>query len=123
MTKIFIRLDNMRFEIFLRNTNTSNIIRKNLPLEGLSQKWGKEYYFHTSLKIPIEISAKQIISFGEIAYWPDGDAIAIGYGKTPISEKNEIKLADKCNIWADTTFDLNKLETLINPKKIYIESI
>ena len=122
MKKYYIRIDTLKFEIILRNTNTAKVIIKSLPLKGVSQKWGKEYYFHTQLKIPIENSSKQIIDFGEIAYWPAGDAIAIGYGKTPISVGNEIKLADKCNIWADTKFDLNNLENLINPQNIFIEN-
>ena len=123
MKKIYIRLDSLKFEIILRNTITANIIKKNLPLKGEAQKWGQEYYFYTKLKIPAEETAKQIINFGEIAYWANGNAIAIGYGKTPLSIKNEIRLADKCNIWADTKFDLNKLEKLIKPKKIYVESV
>ena len=122
MQKYYIKIDTLEFEIFLRNTHTSNEIIKNLPLKGACHKWGKEYYFHTQLKIPIETSAKQIINFGEIAYWSVGDAIAIGYGITPISVGNEIKLADKCNIWADTKFDLNKLENLVNPQSIYVDS-
>ena len=122
MKKYYIRIDALKFEIILRNTNTAKGIIKSLPLKGVCQKWGKEYYFYTQLKIPIENSSKQIIDFGEIAYWPAGDAIAIGYGKTPISVGNEIKLADKCNIWADTKFDLNNLENLINPQNIFIEN-
>lgn len=122
MKKYYIRIDALKFEIILRNTNTANRIIKSMPLKGVCHKWGKEYYFYTKLKIPKENSAKEIINFGEIAYWPAGDAIAIGYGKTPISVGNEIKLADKCNIWADTKFDLNNLDNLINPQNIFIES-
>ena len=118
MNKTYIKIDDLEFEIFLRDTFTAKEIYKNMPIRGIPSKWGKEYYFYTQLKLPIESSAKQVIEFGEIAYWPSGDAIAIGYGKTPISLANEIKLADKCNIWADTKFDLNILESLINPRTI-----
>ena len=120
MKKYYIKVDALEMEIFLRDNNTSHEIIKNLPLRGDCQKWGKEYYFYTKLKIPIEKNAKQIINIGEIVYWPGGDAIAIGFGKTPISVKDEIKLADKCNVWADTKFDLKKLENIVNPKNIAV---
>ncbi|MBF95807.1 MAG: hypothetical protein CFH34_01728 [Alphaproteobacteria bacterium MarineAlpha9_Bin4] len=122
MKKYWISIDTLDFEITLRNTETAKKITQNLPLKGECQKWGKEFYFYTHLKIPLEETAKQVISFGEIAYWPAGDAIAIGYGKTPLSVRNEIRLADKCNIWAETKFDLNKLEGLLNPKIIMINN-
>ncbi len=122
MNKTYIKIGDLEFEIFLRDTFTAKEIYKNMPISGIPCKWGKEYYFYTQLKIPKENTAKQVIEFGEIAYWPNGDAIAIGYGKTPISTANEIKLADKCNVWADTKFDLNILDSLVNPKTIYVIS-
>ena len=121
MIKAYIRIDNIKFQINLKNTNTSKKIIENLPLKGVCNSWGKEFYFYTKLNIPLEKTAKQIVEFGEIAYWPSGDAIAIGFGKTPISSGNEIKLADKCNIWADTDYDLNNLDKLSNPNTIFIE--
>ena len=121
MSKIYIRIDKLKFEVTPRNTETAKNIIANLPLKGVCMKWGKEYYFHTNLIIPLEAGAKQVITLGEIAYWPSGNAIAIGYGETPISIKKEIRLADKCNVLADTFFDLNKLESIHNPSYIFVE--
>ena len=121
ISKLYIKIGDLSIEVIPRNTLTAKKIIENLPFKGKAEKWGKEYYFYTNLNLPLETNAKQIISLGEIAYWPKGDAIAIGYGKTPISKENEIRLADKCNIWADTNFNLNKLDNLINPSYIYVE--
>ena len=123
MSNIYIIIDDLKFKILPRNTNTAKKIITKLPLQGECQKWGKEYFFYTNLNIALEADAKQVIKLGEIAYWPAGDAIAIGFGKTPISNGNEIRLADKCNIWAHTEFDLNKLNTIVNPKHIFIKSL
>ena len=80
-------------------------------------------YFYTDVVANKEPNAKSIIELGEIADWPTGKAIAIGYGKTPISQKDEIRLADDCNIWGETNFDLKKLESISEGKPIKIEKI
>lgn len=121
MRKYFIRIDSVEFEIKLKSTHTAQEIIKRLPLHGKCQKWGDEYYFYVNFKIQTDDSAKQIINLGDIAYWPACNAIAIAYGETPILIKNETKLVDKCNIWAEAKLDLKKLRNLVNPKLISVE--
>ena len=112
MSQYLIKIGSIVIPIRLRKTLTAQIIKNRLPLSGKGHKWGKEYYFYTKLNIKLESDARDVISKGEIAYWPKGDAIAIGYGQTPISHENEIRLADKCNIWADTDYQLSNLDDI-----------
>ena len=50
-----------------------------------------------------------------------GKAIAIGFGKTPISVENEIRLADKCNVWGTTSFNLKKLKDVVLGCEVLVE--
>ena len=111
-----------KFEIIviLKNSNTANLIWNCLPIYSIIKTWGEEIYFYTNLSSVLEVDAKDVISFGEIAYWPSGKAIAIGYGKTPISQFNEIRLADRCNIWGETEYDLKKLKDVRSGEKVEI---
>ena len=123
MKKIILKCKELKLVLELRETLTADIIYKALPLKSKVQKWGEEIYFETGLNIELENNAKSVVNIGEIAFWNSGSAIAIGYGKTPISKGNEIRLISPCNIWADSKFEKSCIENIKENETIILEKI
>ena len=122
MNSINLKFSNYTLNIKLRSTNTANAIKNILPFKSIVKTWGDEIYFEIPIKknLDLESDAKDVINLGEVAYWIDGKCIAIGYGKTPISQNNEIRLAAKTNIWGDALLDIKELGKIRNGDEIII---
>ena len=118
MKKAYIKIGKYDIKIKLFNTYTAQVIYSKLPIVSKINFWGNEVYFYTNLKIKLEDNARYIVKKGELAYWAQGDAIAIGYGPTPISKGNEIRLAGDRNIWGVSEFDFEKLNNFKNNQEI-----
>ena len=120
MKKAYIKIGMYDIKINFFDTNTAKLIYSKLPIVSKVNFWGNEVYFITDLKIKLEDNARQIVKKGELAYWSQGYPVAIGYGPTPISKGNEIRLASDCNIWGETEFNLGKLNNLESNQEIVI---
>jgi len=71
---------------------------KSLPFSVNAHIWGEEIYTDESPITQPEENAKDLVELNDVAYWPNGRAICLFFGPTPIGKKGEIKPYSPVNI-------------------------
>ena len=120
MQQIVIQVGKCAIHAKLRDTATAKAVYAALPFESVAQTWGDEVYFTVPVDSELELNAKDVVEKGEIAFWVEGSCIAIGFGPTPISTGDEIRLAAKTNIWADAVEDVGILKEVNSGQTIHV---
>ena len=114
MPRIRFDFGTVVLEAELLDTPTAGLVATAVAQAGVAlvasaQTWGEEVYFEVPVRAVREADARAVVVPGEIAYWPDGHCIAIGFGRTPISRGDETRLASPCNIFAKALSDVKAL--------------
>jgi hypothetical protein len=109
MARIRFDFGTLTLEAELLDTPTARAVAAALPVTSSVLTWGEEVYFEVPVKVAREAGARAVVTPGEIAYWPDGNCVALGFGRTPISQGDECRLASPCNIFAEALGDVKAL--------------
>jgi hypothetical protein len=96
--KIRILVSELKVEAELDESKTGQLIWEALPIEAKTNLWGEEIYFAIPVKTGLEQSAREVVSAGELGYWPTGRAFCIFFGPTPASRGEEIRAASAVNV-------------------------
>jgi hypothetical protein len=104
----------------LRDTPTTKALLAALPFESRASTWGEEVYFNTPVSVKLEADAQQIVAPGTVCFWTEGDAIALPYGRTPISTDERPKLASRCNVLGKLDGDAHALARIKSGEKITV---
>ena len=121
MNKLRLKIGTVILNVDLLDTPTAREIFKQAPFNSSARTWGDEVYFSTPVSVNKEPDARDIVKAGELAFWVEGQCIAIGFGPTPISIKDEIRLAAATNIWGKTQDDVTLLKQVRDNDPILVE--
>ena len=123
MTRIRFDFGTLSLEAELFDTPTARAIAAALPLSSPVMTWGEEVYFEVPVKVAREKDARAVVTPGEVAYWPEGHCIALGFGRTPISQGDETRLASPCNIFAKALGDVKALAKVRAGTRVEVSAV
>ena len=92
---------------------TFKAILDNLPVEVSINKWGEELYTdRIAIAVEQEDNAKTEVNELDVTYWPEGNALCLFYGPTPISKNGKILAYSPVNVIGKIVDSSNKDDIL-----------
>ena len=114
---IAIELDNSQ------SPKTVNAILDNLPIKVKINRWGDELYTDKTPIIAEDENAQSEVNLLDVAYWPEGNALCLFYGPTPISKSpNEILPYSPVNIVGKIISEGDLLHQIKDSSRLVIKS-
>jgi hypothetical protein len=119
--KITIRVGELEVEAELNESKTAQLIWEALPVEAKTHLWGEEIYFAVPVTTGQEQGARDVVSSGELGYWPPGHAFCIFFGPTPASRGDEIRAASAVTVIGKVLSDPKVFRKVKDAVKITLE--
>jgi hypothetical protein len=106
--------DGPDLSIALREDMTPTVegLLSSAPFKARVNRWGDEVYFDAPVSAEIEKDARALMEVGEVAFWPDGSALAIFFGPTPVSTDDRPRAYSPCNIVGRVVGDVAVLRSV-----------
>jgi uncharacterized protein len=122
MAKIRITAGKLQFDVALEDTPTTGALLEALPFASTAQIWGEELYFEAPVNANLEPEARQTVEAGTVCFWVEGSALALPWGRTPISTDARPKLVSPCNVLGRIVGDAQRLAQVKPGDRIKVEA-
>ena len=123
MHKILIEFENFSLQARLNDSPTAQELLKQLPIESQVNTWGEEIYFEIPVDMPQEPDAQEILSVGDLGYWPMGQAFCIFFGPTPVSTDERPQAYSPVNILGKILDNCEELISIQNQATVRLERV
>lgn len=118
--QIIIKAGSVKAKAEIDDSKTADAIWKALPIKGTTNLWGDEIYFEIPVELKLE-NSKELVSAGDLGYWPSGSCFCIFFGPTPMSRGEEIRPASAVNVFGKVTGDSKVFKQVKENESIMIE--
>ncbi len=118
--QIMIKAGSIKAKAEIDNSRTADAIWKALPIKGTANLWGDEVYFEIPVEMKLE-NGKEVVSAGDLGYWPSGSCFCIFFGPTPMSKGNEIRPASAVNVFGKVVDDLKIFKQVKEGQMVILE--
>jgi len=118
--KIRIKAGSVEAIAELNDTKTAQVIWEALPIKGHVNLWGEEIYFSIPLNPELE-DGKELVSIGDLGYWPPGTAFCIFFGQPPISQGDKIRPTSPVTVFGKVISDPTVFKQVTSGTEITIE--
>jgi len=122
MTKrIVIKTGQVEVVAELNDTRTAQAVWEALPIKSRVNTWGDEIYFSIPLDLELE-DGRELVSIGDLGYWPTGNAFCIFFGSTPASRGDEIRPASAVTVFGKVVGNTDILKQVASDSDIVVET-
>ena len=122
MRQIRIRAGSVQVIAELNDSRTADAIWKAMPLSAAASTWGDEIYFAIPVRLHEE-NPRDVVSLGDLGYWPPGNAFCIFFGPTPVSKGEEILPASPVNIFGRVMGDPTLFKKVRDGETVAVEQV
>lgn len=105
----------------LKPNRTAQAIVDALPITAPVNQWGEEFYCKVPGVKDHRETAKNQVKVGDVAFWGNGEMLAVFFGRTPMSLGEDPVPADRVNVIGKLQGDARVLQQAVGATTMQVE--
>ncbi len=119
--KIKITIGGIQLLAELKPNRTAQAIVDALPISASVNQWGEEFYCKVPGVKDYRETAKNQVKVGDVAFWGNGEMLAVFFGRTPMSLGEDPVPADRVNVIGRIEGDAKVLQQAAGATTMQVE--